>query len=206
MKNWMAALAQHYALARKKHPENNLMILFDIDGTILDMRYFMLYLLKKCDREHGTHYFRDLALEDVDIHENQIHEFMDRLKVPHETQAQFYAWYEKHRWDPMAVMQSHRPFQGVLEVIRWFQMQPKTVVALNTGRPETLREDTLKSLNTLASEFLVEFKSDLLYMNPSNWEADITQSKARGVERFKKLGYKVFAFIDNEPSNLKSVS
>jgi len=93
-----------------------------------------------------------------------------------------------------------------LEVIRWFQLQSNVVVGLNTGRPESLREDTLRSLNTLGKEFQVEFKSELLFMNPSNWEADIAKSKAKGIQHFQNLGFEIFAFIDNEPANLKSVS
>ena len=40
-------------------------------------------------------------------------------------------------------------------VIRWFQLQPRTRVALNTGRPESMRELTLGSLNALGALFRV---------------------------------------------------
>ena len=45
------------------------------------------------------------------------------------------------------MLAAHRPYRGVLEVIRWFQLQPATFVGLNTGRPEQLRDETLRSLN-----------------------------------------------------------
>ena len=54
---------------------------------------------------------------------------------------------------------------GVLEVIRWFQLQPKTYVGLNTGRPESIRADTLRSLNKLGKEYRVQFSDELLHKN-----------------------------------------
>ena len=36
------------------------------------------------------------------------------------------------------------PLACILGVIRWFQLQPTSSVGLNTGRPESLREDTSK--------------------------------------------------------------
>lgn len=206
MKNWMTALARRYEETRRRYPDDKLMILFDIDGTILDMRYMMLYVLKAYDREHGSGCFADLDVEEIDIHENQLEEFLTRRGLPAAERERLLKWYEKNRWAPSAVMESHRPFRGVLEVIRWFQIQPETYVGLNTGRPEFLREDTLRSLNALAAEYRVEFKSELLFMNPSNWDHDIVQAKVAGVRRFEAEGYRVVAFIDNEPANLKAVA
>ena len=50
------------------------------------------------------------------------------------------------------MLEAHRPFRGVLEVIRWFQLQPNTEVGLNSGRPEDLRAETLTTLNRLGAE------------------------------------------------------
>ena len=38
-KDWMEELASHYESARDKYPQDRLMVLFDIDGTILDTRH-----------------------------------------------------------------------------------------------------------------------------------------------------------------------
>ena len=38
---------------------------------------------------------------------------------------------------------AHRPYGDVLEIIRSFQIQPRTSLALNTGQPGTLRDATL---------------------------------------------------------------
>ncbi len=153
MKDWMKVLARKFEAARRKHPEQRLMILFDTDGTILDMRYMMLYVLQRFDLEHGTRHFDGLEVEALNIHENQLEEFARRRGLPALEVERLMAWYAQNRWAPSAVMQSHRPFRGVLEVIRWFQIPENTCVGLNTGRPEFLREDTLRSLNALAEEY-----------------------------------------------------
>lgn len=103
-------------------------------------------------------------------------------------------------------MRSHRPFPGVLEVIRWFQMQPRTFVGLNTGRPEALRGDTLRSLNALGAEYRVAFASAFLTMNAKGWEQVVARSKVAAIERLRRDGYRIIAFVDNEPENLRAVA
>ncbi|HKY64167.1 MAG TPA: hypothetical protein VJR29_12200 [bacterium] len=207
MKDWMHALAGHYEDTRRRFPQEPLLILFDIDGTILDMRYLTLHVMKEFDRIHGTCHFRELEVERLNFHENQILDFLGDLGLEAGEIERVVRWYEKNRWGHDAVMQSHRPYRGVLEVIRWFQIQPNAFVGLNTGRPESLREETLRSLNALGREHRVDFRSDLLFMNPSsNWEGDILQAKVAGIRHFQEEGYRVAAFIDNEPANLKAVA
>lgn len=207
MTDWMQALAGHYEETRRRFPNDRFMILFDIDGTILDMRYLTLHVLKGFDRALGTSKFQDLEVEQLNIHENQILDFLQDRGLGEVEIKEVLAWYEKNRWGQDAVMQSHRSYRGVLEVIRWFQIQPNTVVGLNTGRPESLRAETLRSLNALGKEHRVDFRSDLLFMNPhENWEGDILQSKVAGIRHFQAQGYRVLAFIDNEPANLRAVA
>ena len=77
MNNWMTTLADHYDRIRGHYPDDELMVFFDIDGTILDMRYMILYLLRKYDQEHDSAFFEGLELGDIDLHENQV----DRQRV-----------------------------------------------------------------------------------------------------------------------------
>jgi hypothetical protein len=66
-----------------------------------------------------------------------------------------------------------------------------------------MRAETLRVLNTLGSEYRVEFPSHLLHMNP---KSDIIGSKVDGLKAFMDKGYRIVAMIDNEPSNLKAVA
>jgi hypothetical protein len=206
MASWMKKLAKHYNKIRARHPDDELLILFDIDGTILDLRHMLLHVLRAYDQAHETGLFEKLTISDLRVHENQVDQLLDRLNVPRAQREKVENWFVERRWTPEAIMASHRPFQGVMEVIRWFQMQPRTSVGLNTGRPESLRGDTLRSLNELGEEYRVHFWSELLFMNPGSWEEKVEQSKVLGVRHFQKAGCRVLAMVDNEPENLAAIA
>ena len=72
MDTWMKKLAQHYENVRSIYPDDQLIVLFDIDGTILDMRHMVLRVLYSYDQAHGTDYFHGLKLSDIDVHENHV--------------------------------------------------------------------------------------------------------------------------------------
>ncbi|MCK4426305.1 MAG: hypothetical protein KAV69_06110, partial [Deltaproteobacteria bacterium] len=180
------------------------MILFDIDGTMLDMRSMILYVLQAYDRSRGNGFFRNLRISDITVHENSVERLLAQLALRPEKQEEVLSWYLKHRWTSAAIIESHRAFRGVLEVIRWFQIQPGTYVGLNTGRPEALRADTLHSLNKLGKDYRVSFTDELLHMNPAGWNEEVENAKVGGVLHFQKEGYRIFAMVDNEPDNLRA--
>ena len=72
-----------------------------------------------------------------------------------------------------------------------------------------MRENTLKSLNTLGKEYRIEFKSEFLVMHPARtpeeWGWDAKDTKVKGMEYFIDKGFRIIAFIDNEPENLAIV-
>jgi len=204
--NWMTTLAKHYAGARSRYPDAPLLLLFDIDGTILDSRYLVLYLFQTYDLQHETRYFRDLTLADVELHERAVGEYISHLSIPPEEQIRILDWFRNYRWSRGAILESHRPYQGVLEVIRWFQLQPNTFIGLNTGRPEEARQETLRSLNELGKEWRVKFDDSLLFMNPDVENTRTAAAKVMGVRHFQHAGYRVITLIDNEPSNLEAVA
>jgi hypothetical protein len=203
---WMQTLSTQFERACQRYPGERLMLLLDIDGTILDMRYMILAVMQAYDRANATSYFERLQINDISVHENQVDRLLDELHVPVEAQDDILAWYQEQRWASQAIREMHRPFRGVLDVIRWFQLQPNTSIGLATGRPESLREDTLRSLNQLGKPYRVQFSDDLLYMNPGEWEENVPDVKVAGINHFREAGYHVFAFIDNEPVNLKMLS
>lgn len=206
MADWMESLARQYADARTRYPGETLLIVFDIDGTILDLRHMVRHVLLEYDRAWSTSHFRGLAVEDIDVHEDDVANFLQRLPIADQEQARILEFYRDRCWQPEAVLASHRPYRGVLEVIRWFQLQPNTKIALNTGRPESLRDDTLRSLNALGRACRVSFGSDLLYMNVDNNHERIAETKAEAIRHFRGLGYRVIAAIDNEPLNIETMA
>lgn len=206
MTNWMAALAAHHARMRRQYPSDELIILFDIDGTILDLRHMIFFLLMRYDREHGTDHFRDLSLTDIDVHEYVIDQFLQRLDLDEAARQEIEQWYRERYWSPEIIATAHYAFDGVFDVIRWLQIQPMTSVGLNTGRLEYMRSDTLAALNRMAEAHGVHFRNELFYMRPDEWAEGVAGSKVQGVAHVQALGYRVIAFIDNEPGNLAAVA
>ncbi len=204
--SWMKKLARHYEKMRKTYPDDELIILFDIDGTILDMRHMIVHVLKAYDAAHGAEFFESLTLSDVHVHENQVDQLLESMNLARPQREKVHSWYFENRWAPAAILKSHHAFRGVIEVIRWFQLQPRTSIGLNTGRPSKIREDTLRSLNELGAEYRVTLSDELLFMNQGAWEEGVENSKVKGVRYFQDQGYRVVAMIDNEPDNLAVVA
>jgi hypothetical protein len=206
MSDWMRRLARHYADVRAACPHDRLLVVFDIDGTVLDMRHMVRHVLVAYDRAHGTDHFHDLRPGDVDVHENDVGAFLVRRGLPVDVRERVLAWYLARRWRPDAVRAAHAAYPDVMAVIRWFQIQPATSVALNTGRPESLREDTLASLDALGRPHRVRFAPDLLHMNAGDWGADVAASKVAGLRAFAAAGYRTVAVFDNEPELIEAMA
>ncbi|HEC97808.1 MAG TPA: hypothetical protein ENI58_06595, partial [Nitrospirae bacterium] len=111
--SWMKKLASHYEKMRNRYPNDKLIILFDIDGTILDMRYMIFYVLRLFDRKNNTSYFERLNISDITVHENQVKTLLTQLEIPDPQIEQIHNWYLKERWTRAAMIESHRPFRGV---------------------------------------------------------------------------------------------
>ena len=204
--SWMKALADCYLRACTQYPGEPLMLVSDIDGTIIDMRYFVLSVLQSYDEAQGTAYFTRLGPADVTVHENQVEQLLERVAVPASEREAVMAWYLEQRWQKDTMLNAHRPFPGVFSMIRWLQLQPNTSVGLISGRPEKLRDVTLQSLNRLGDPYRVHFSDELLLMNSGEANQNVEKSKIDGVRHFQAEGYHVFAVIDNEPSVLKALA
>lgn len=204
--DWMWELATHYEQMRRAYPDDQLCVVFDIDGTILDMRYMIVSTLLRFDRVHNTDHFRGLGVDDVDVHETKVEDFLIARGLPERLRADILGWYLAQMWSPETVLAGTRPFRGVMSVIRWFQLQPNTVIALNTGRPEALRELTLSSLNSAGETYRVTFESQLLRMNPRDWGEAIETGKVDALDDLRALGMRIVAVVDNEPVNLAAMA
>ena len=204
--SWMKALAEAYHTACERFPNEDLMLVSDIDGTIIDMQYLVKSVLQSFDQAHATTLFTRLALSDVDVHENNVEQLLERQHIPVADRAAVMQWYLDRRWQEEVILNAHRPFPGVLPMIRWFQLQPNTTVGLLTGRPESLRKATLRSLNSIGEAHGVSFDDDVLLMNTGEWEQDVESAKVAGLKQFREMGYHVFAVIDNEPRMLEALA
>lgn len=202
--SWMSALSEHYRRVRERYPGDELCVVFDIDGTILDLRHLVVHVLLGYDRSRGTQHFRGLVVDDITHHEDDVHALMAALDVPPGLWEAVAAYYVAHLWDDEAVLAASRPFEGVLGVIRWFQLQPGTHVALNTGRSHAMREATLTSLNKIGEASRVRFPDELLFMAGAGIEVPL--AKVVALEQIAGHGLRVVAVVDNEPENLRAMA
>jgi len=201
--DWMRSLASHYSAVRDTYPTDELCLVFDIDGTILDLRHLVVHVLLAYDRDRETDLFHGLVAEDVTTSENEIELLLERLSVPEEQRGAVAAFYRLHLWDDASVLAASAPYRGVLSVIRWFQMQPGTCVALNTGRPESMRRITLDSLNAVGEAARVRFDPELLFMRSDGTR--VLDAKVRALDEISAQGLRLVAIIDNEPENLDAM-
>ena len=125
---------------------------------------------------------------------------LESLGVRDEHRADIAGFYLQHLWDELGVAAASAPYRGVLGVIRWFQLQPDTVVALNTGRPESMRRITLDSLNAVGEAARVRFEPGLFFMRDAT--STVAQAKVAALDAIQAMGIRVVAVIDNEPENL----
>jgi phosphoglycolate phosphatase-like HAD superfamily hydrolase len=202
--DWMGVLASHYAAARAAHPTDDLCLVFDIDGTILDLRHLMTHVLLAYDRDRGMDLFHGLVADDISVAENQVEALLESLSVPLEYREDLAAFYRLHLWDEDGVLAASAPYRGVLGVIRWFQIQPGTRVALNTGRPEKLRRITIDSMNAIGDAARVRFEPELLFMRGDG--ASVPDGKVAALDEIGAQGLRVVAVIDNEPENLAAMA
>lgn len=200
---WMRDLAFSYELARSTYPKDELLIVFDIDGTIVDERFLVHFLLAFYDREHETGYFADLAPEDISLPMGRMDEMLRSFGLNKDARDSVVAWCTSRAHTGAAVMEGHKPCKGVLDMIRWFQLQERTSVAINTSRPESSRVETLNMLNTLGRLYHVRFDDGLVIMNNAQ---SIPQAKASAIRRFKNMGYRVVAVFDSNLENLEAIA
>lgn len=200
----MRHLSEHYERTRRRHPTDELCVVFDIDGTILDMRHLVVHVLLAYDRSRRTDHFRGLVADDITHHEDDIDQVLGSLAAPADVRRDVAGFYRAHLWDREAVLAASRPYEGVFGVIRWFQLQPRTHVVLNTGRAHHMREDTLESLNTIGAAYRVRFESQLLFTADEG--GDVPSSKVAAIDELERRGLRVMAVVDNEPENLRAMA
>ena len=200
----MLELARHYAHVRSARPTDRLLVVFEIDGPIVDQRHVVRRRLLDYDRVHRTNHFSGIELAEVDVDAGNLERFISRRGLPATVRGEALDWCRKRASSTEHRPGTVRPYPGALEVIRWFQLQESTFVGLNTSRPERLRADTLHSMNALGRHVKVQFQNDLLHMNQGD-QGDAVASKIEGLRAVTRAGYRPVAFVDHELSVLHGV-
>ena len=199
----MRQLAEHYAEFQRAYPADRLLVVFDVDGVVVDPRHALRHRLLEYDRVHDTDHFDGLEAGDLDIGGNHVEGLLSERGVSAVVRRDVLDWYLNGRQEPIPT--ALRPSPGVLGVIRWFQLQRSTFVGFSTARPERLREQTLRSLNALGRDLRVTFDADLLHMSDSGDALDAIASKVEGLRAFARAGFRTCAVVDNEPAVIQAL-
>ena len=183
---WMQALADHHSAMRARHPHERLLVMFDIDGTLLDTRCTMLWVLREYDVVHGTRWFEAFDPNAIRWHEARVERVLEDAGVPPEERTPIDAWYRARFWNAETMRNSLHAFEGAMDLVRHLQRTPGTEIALNTGRPEFLQNSwfTLRADKMLVTRGLDHTLADGLAFERAN-------SPGRGPaleERLKAFG------------------
>lgn len=71
----MLELARHDARFRSAYPADRLLVVFEIDGPIVDQRHMVRRRLLDYDRAHGTDHFRGVGVAEVDVDAGNLERF-----------------------------------------------------------------------------------------------------------------------------------
>lgn len=201
----MLALGRHLAHVRSAYPSDRLLVVFEIDGLIVDQRHMVRRRLLDYDRVHGTDHFRGVEVADVDTDPGSLERFLTRRSLAATVRRDVLNWYPEQAPAAEQVPGTEHSYPGVVEMIRWFQLQSSTFVGLNTSRPERMRTDTLRSLNALGRDLRVEFDGGLLHMNELGDQGDAIASKIEGLHAFTRAGYRPVAVVDHDPAVIRAM-
>lgn len=199
----MRDLAFHYDAVKRAYPEDKLMIVFDIDGILMDFRSAALSALQEYDHAHGTMFFNNLICNDIPAGPRDIAGLLKEFALSPREREEIAGWYEANFWRTAFRNGMQKPFHGVMDVIRWFQLQPNTFVGLISGCSEEYRSRTLDALSCMGEEYRVAFSDALLSLNHGLMNPE---SKVQALRYFQECGYRIMAVMESENESLKAIS
>lgn len=194
-------LVMHYENMRELYPDDDVMVLFDLDGTIVNIRSMMLYALKSFDRAYKTEFFKDLQAESLDVQDTDIDNMLTRLRIPHNIGRKVTSWYNRHLWSQDALCFSHRPYANIMGIIRCLQIQPRTHVGLCTGSAGRFGDEIHTMLNHLGKDYNVAFTPDMIFVDSDEGDRGPSYRLTRACCHFQSRGFRLVAVVDSEPEN-----
>jgi hypothetical protein len=202
---WLERLSAHVQRRRRAQPDAELAVLIDVDGSILDLRPGLAALLFDWDARGQTSFFDGLEPREILTGEAGLRRLFESRGLDHAARAELLVECERFAWSPQAVLGAHQPCLGMLEVLRWMQMQPGVFVVLNSSRPAARRDETLQALRTLCRHYGMGLAEDRVHLSPFGDGSDGVRSKLAGIEHFKARGLVPIAVVDDDTEALEQI-
>lgn len=200
MRDWISMLVHHYENMRILHPGEDLMVLLDADGTILDLRAMVLYVLKDFDRVHHTPFFSGLTRDEIPEGIPDMEDILGALDVPHGIGRRVAVWYNECMWSPDAVSYASRAFSRVMGFVRCLQIQPGVHIGLAINQPLALRQAVVEGLGELGGMYHVEFSSDAVFVDDTCPD-DAALRMVRACSYYRARGFRILAVVDSAPEH-----
>ena len=156
-----------------------------VGGTLTVMEPWMHHLAKVYAACRAVH-AEDVALVVVDI-DGTLLDAPDIGTVDSDTAS-------SREW----VLAAHHPYRGVIDIVRWFDAQPLTAIAVNSARPEHHRREVRRWLDVLGEEYRVTFDDDLVHLRPGVPESDVVAHKRDGLRRWRGQGFRIVTVVESE--------
>lgn len=206
MRDWTRVLLNHHKRSLARFRGQRILVLFDVDDTFLDMRLAVASLLRAYDNAHDSAHFTALDPRMLDPFGRGVEALLEQFHVPAGEQPQVLAWYQQQRRSGYIARLAHAPFERLLALAGWLHRQAGTAVGINSARPEFLRQETLRCLNTLAAGTDLHFVDELAWFTPHGWRDDVGASKLAALARAGRRGERVIAMIDSNPAVLAALA
>ncbi len=205
-RDMMGEIAAWWSAARERWPGERLALVLDIDGTLLDPRASIHYTLQSYDREHGTRHFWGATPAQITAGPEGLEAWLDAWPMPADARPAVARWVRDRLWSPEVLLAAARPYEGVLDVLRWLQLQPHTQIALHTSRPESLRSETLRALHAMGAPWRVRFPSHLLAMSPFGASGEeVVRAKSEALRELKARGLRPVIVMDSDAGTLEAM-
>jgi hypothetical protein len=187
----------HHENMRVLYPEDKLMVLCECDGALYDTRILAVNVLRAFDREHGTTFFRNLSVDQVQMPLTDIDDLLSKLLVPIGISTEITGWFSKHLWDMENLWSAHRPLANVMKVLKGLQIQKQTHIGLSTTREGRTDCEFISSINTLGSAVGMCCDHTTVFLDDEAGNKTSGHKIVQACRHFQNKGYRLIAVIDN---------
>ncbi len=203
MTGQISMLIPHYERMRAKYPHDKLLLIFDFEGSILDLSSALPGLFIDFDRNMGTQLARRKRLQPYSADGFWLEDILGGYDLSGSERRKLQAWFNSHYQLAGENFGYHRLFEGALEIFRWFQQEQNTYVGVTTRRPAHITSDARDFINIAGKSQGVRLTNDLIAAPSPHPGSSDRYSLASNIHYFQQKGFRVIAAIGAHESDIQ---